>query len=46
MTEQEKYVLFTQVKDYLLKQGYYVGNSEVAKILREVADYAEEWWDN
>lgn len=42
MTEQEKYVLFTQVKDYLLEQGYYVGNSEVAKVLREVADY----WDD
>ena len=42
MTEQEKYVLFIQLKDYLLKQGYYVGNSEVVKVLREVADY----WDD
>ena len=42
MTEQEEYILFTQLKDYLLKQGYYVGNSEVAKVLREIADY----WDD
>ena len=42
MTEQEKHILFMQLKGYLLKQGYYVGNSEVAKVLHEVADY----WDD
>ena len=42
MTEREKYKLFTQLKDYLLKQGYYVGDSGVAEVLRNIADY----WDD
>ena len=42
MTQQEKDILFLLIKDCLKRNGYYVGNSEVAKVLREVADY----WDD
>ena len=30
------------LKDWLVEHGYYVGNSEVAKSLRELASY----WDD
>ena len=30
------------LKDWLVEHGYYVGNSEVAKSLRELAD----WFDD
>lgn len=42
MTQQEKDVLFSLIKECLTRNGYYVGNGEVAKVLREVADY----WDD
>lgn len=42
MTEFEKNTLSQQLKEYLVKNGYYVGNSSVAEVLRELADY----WDD
>lgn len=32
MTEHEKDILFLQLKQYLAKSGYYVGDSEVAEV--------------
>ena len=42
MTEHEKGILFLQIKECLTKNGYYVGNSAVAEVLRQLADY----WDD
>lgn len=42
MAEHEKDILFQQIKEYLTNNGYYVGNSSVADVLRQVADY----WDD
>ena len=42
MGEREKDVIFQQLKEYLTKNGYYVGDSSVAEVLRELADY----WDD
>lgn len=42
MTEHDKDALFLQLKEYLIRNGYYVGNSWVAKVLRRLADY----WDD
>lgn len=30
------------LKDWLVEHGYYVGNSEVAKSLRELADWIDD----
>ena len=42
MAQEERDALFSLIKECLTGNGYYVGNSEVAKVLREVADY----WDD
>jgi len=42
MTEHEKDILFLQLKEYLAKNGYYAGNSGVAEVLRQLADF----WDD
>lgn len=42
MTEHEKDVLSQQIKEYLTNNGYYVGNSGVAEVLHQLADY----WDD
>ena len=42
MTEHEKDILFLQIKEYLIRNGYYVGNSAIAEVLRQLADY----WDD
>lgn len=42
MTELEKNTLYQQLKECLVKNGYYVGDSSVAEVLRELADY----WDD
>ena len=42
MTEHEKDILFQQIKEYLKNNGYYVGDSGVAEVLRQLADY----WDD
>ena len=42
LTEHDKDALFLQLKEYLIRNGYYVGNSWVAKVLRRLADY----WDD
>ena len=42
MTERDKDILFLQLKQYLTRSGYYVGNSGVAEVLRQLADY----WDD
>ena len=42
MTEHEKDILFQQIKECLKNNGYYAGDSAVADVLRQVADY----WDD
>jgi len=42
MTEHDKDTLFLQLKEYLIRNGYYAGNSGVAEVLHKLADY----WDD